>query len=130
MASQRQGAETMHSGIMQRERAEFDELLRREKEQVQVIRAEVADLGNHLLAQLTTKRTKCQETEMMAEYHVKSSNLEYVGEMQKVCAARDHLAQELQNVTMALERCGQEVALRDAMLRNGDSQTRHREGAR
>ena len=43
--------------------------------------------------------------------------------MQKVCAARDHLAQELQNVTVALERCGQELALRDAMLRNGDAQT-------
>ena len=53
----------------------------------------------------------------------KSSNLEYVGEVQKVCAARDQLAQELQNVTMALERCGQEVALRYAMLRNGDAQT-------
>ena len=47
MASQRQGAETMHCGIMQRERAEFDELLRREKEQVRVIREEAADLGNH-----------------------------------------------------------------------------------
>ena len=79
-----------------------------------MIREGAADLGNHLFAQLTTERTKCQEMEMMAEYHVKSSNLEYVGEMQKVCAARDQLAQELQSMTMALERCGQEVALRDA----------------
>ena len=80
-------------------------------------------MGIHLLGQLTVERTKCQEMEMMAEYHVKSSNMEYVGEVQKVCAACDQLAQELQNVTMAPERCGQEVALRDAVLRNGDAQT-------
>ena len=54
---------------------------------------------------------------------MKSSNLEYVGEMQKMCAARDALAHELQNVNMALERCKQELALRDAMLKNGDAQT-------
>ena len=70
---------------MQRERAEFDELLRREREQVHIIRAEAADLGNHLFTQLTTERSKCQEMEMMAAYHVESSNLEYVGEMQKMC---------------------------------------------
>ena len=123
MASQRQGAETIHSGIMQRERAEFDELLRREKEQVHRIRSEAAEMGNQLLGQLTAERTKCQEMEMVAEYHVKSSNMEYVSEMQKVCAARDQLAHALQSAIIALERCGQEVALRDAMLRNGDAQT-------
>ena len=82
----------MHSSIMQRQRAEFDELLRREREQVRVIRDEAADLGNQLFAQLTTEWTKCQEMDMMAEYHVKASNFEYVGEMQEVCAARDALA--------------------------------------
>ena len=79
-----------------------------------MIRAEAAGLGNHLLEQLAAERNKCQEIEIMAEFHVKSS---------KMCAARGALAHELQNVNMALERCRQELAVREATLRNGDAQT-------
>ena len=121
MASQRNGAETMHNSIVRRQREELDELVRHERDQVRVLREEASNISAHLVTQPAEERSKCHELEMMAEFQVKTTNLEYIGEMQKLCGARDALAVELNQVTAALARCQQELALREVMLKQGDA---------
>ena len=113
----------MHTTIVTRQREEFDELVRRKQAQVRVLREEAANVSNRLAVQLAAERNKCHELEVVAEFQLKASNQEYVGEVQKLCAAKDALAEELNLTHAALAMCQQEITLRGVILQSGDAQT-------
>ena len=67
MASQRTGAETNHVAIVNKQREEFNELMRQERAQMRVIREEAMYQSSQLATQLAAERQRCNELELIAQ---------------------------------------------------------------